>query len=127
MKEFKLKVTREDMDDIMVSALEGGINYWCERAEVVGGEYLGIFASEEIGKGGSLRLYDMEQDATYILDGDKLLYGIKRYLEEGNKPYDILLETADSDGYKRLDCGMIDAIVSDIIIQYAVFGEVVYS
>lgn len=126
MKEFKLKVTQEDMDDIMVSALEGGINYWCCRAEVVGGKYLGEFASEQIGRGGSLRLYDMEEDTTYILNEDKLLYGIKRYIEEGNKPYDILCEAVDSDGYKRLECGMIDAIVSDIIIQYAVMGEVVY-
>ena len=27
--------TVEDIDDIMVSALEGGVNYWCQEAEVI--------------------------------------------------------------------------------------------
>ena len=34
------KLTPQDIDDIMVSALEGGINYWCRRV-VVQGDYLG--------------------------------------------------------------------------------------
>ena len=37
---FSVFVTDEDIDDIMVSALEGGITYWCQEAEVIG-EHLG--------------------------------------------------------------------------------------
>lgn len=33
--ERDVKLTVEDIDDIMVAALEGGINYWCSEAEVV--------------------------------------------------------------------------------------------
>lgn len=29
-------VSDEDIDDIMSAALDGGITYWCRRAEVVG-------------------------------------------------------------------------------------------
>ena len=29
---LQIVVTQEDIDDIMVSALEGGINYWCDKA-----------------------------------------------------------------------------------------------
>ena len=29
-------ITSEDIDDIMVAALEGGITHWCRRVEVVG-------------------------------------------------------------------------------------------
>ena len=43
-----VRVSNEDIDDIMVSALEGGINYWCRKAEVKG-EYLGEYASDQIG------------------------------------------------------------------------------
>lgn len=50
-------VTHEDIDDIMVSALEGGINHWCAEAKVQG-EYLGEFASDQISRGGTLLLYD---------------------------------------------------------------------
>ena len=29
-------LTQQDIDDIMVSAFEGGINYWCRRVVVQG-------------------------------------------------------------------------------------------
>ena len=32
--ERDVKLTVENIDDIMVAALEGGINYWCSEAEV---------------------------------------------------------------------------------------------
>ena len=41
----------------MVTALEGGINYWCRRAKVVG-EYLGEAAIDQISRGGSLILQE---------------------------------------------------------------------
>ena len=34
------KVLDEDIDDIMCTALEGGITYWCNRAEIVGDNQL---------------------------------------------------------------------------------------
>lgn len=33
--EIAVNLTVEDIDDIMVGALEGGINHWCCEAEVV--------------------------------------------------------------------------------------------
>lgn len=54
-----VNLTQQDIDDIMVAALEGGINYWCRKAEAVGG-YLGECASDQISRGGSLILYDAE-------------------------------------------------------------------
>lgn len=33
--EINVKLTEQDIDDIMVAALEGGINYWCGEAEVI--------------------------------------------------------------------------------------------
>lgn len=62
MKKFEVKVeirvelTQQDIDDIMVAALEGGINYWCDEAAVEGGEYLGKYASDQISRGGTLLL-----------------------------------------------------------------------
>ena len=61
--ELEINVTQEDVDDIVTTALEGGINYWCRKAEVVG-DYLGEYASEQIGRGGMLKLYDSEGDKT---------------------------------------------------------------
>ena len=114
----------------MCTALEGGINYWCRKAEVVG-EYLGEYGSEQISIGGTLKLHDSEEDTVYELDKEKLLDGIKMYLEDPEKPYDILESASDSVGCSKgefvLDCCMVDAVVADMIIQYALFRTIVYA
>lgn len=128
--EMNVRITQEDIDDIMCTALEGGINYWCRKAEVVG-EYLGEYGSEQIGRGGTLKLHDSEEDAVYELDKEKLIDGIKMYLEDPEKPYDILESASDSVGCSKgefvLDCCMVDAVVADMIIQYALFRTIVYA
>lgn len=114
-----LTVTVLDIDDIMAIALEGGINYWCGRAKVVG-EYLGEFASEQIARNGKLLLYDMVEDAEYELTREDLLKGIKMAVEEGYyKDY------GWCDGH-YLDTCNIDALVADVIIQLALFEDVIY-
>jgi hypothetical protein len=116
----KLKVTASDIDDIMCAALEGGICYWCGRAEVVG-EYLGEYASEQISRGGTLKLYDCEDmNEVYELDRSKLLKGIKKAFEEGYySEYEWCNGTV-------IDTCQVDADVADVIVQIAIFDEVVY-
>ena len=117
-------LTQQDIDDIMVAALEGGINYWCWRV-VVQGDYLGEYASEQISRGGKLAVWIdelFEDDKTcYMLDRDKFLAGFKLWLEKGGDSYDAI---DYSDG--SVDCGQIDATCADEIVQYALFGEVVF-
>ena len=119
--EFKmdLLVTEQDIDDIMSTALEGGITYWCCAAKVVG-DYLGRYASEQISRGGTLELFDAESDDKWTLTRDMLLRGIKQWAEFGGDPCLAIL------GNGTLDTGEIDAEVADMIVQYALFGEVVY-
>ena len=111
------KVLDEDIDDIMCTALEGGITYWCNRAEIVGDKYLGEYASEQISRGGELRLYDCESDAVYTLTLDKFLRGLATYV---SGCYDIAVDGG------RVDPGQIDAEGADCIIQYAIFDDVIY-
>ena len=125
MKEFfvnierTVKVTAEDIDDIMCSALEGGINYWCCKAEVVG-DYLGEYASEQISRGGALNLYDAEDDEVYELTLDKLLKGIKGAIDGS-----YYTDYGWADGY-ILDTCNVDACVADCIIQCALFEDVIF-
>lgn len=67
------------IDDIMVSALEGGITYWVDKVEPRCGIEFN-FASDVISKGGSILIHDNEEDATYELTKVKLLQGIRVYL-----------------------------------------------
>ena len=116
--EIRIVLSQQDIDDIMVCALEGGITYWSFKAEVVG-EYLGEYASEQISRGGMLKLYDIENGDKYWLDLKKFLKGFKLWLENDGDRYG-----AVEDG--EVDCCNIDGECADAIIQYALFGEVIY-
>lgn len=112
-------LTQQDIDDIMVSALEGGINYWCREAEVVEEKRCAEWGHEQIARGGGLILHDAESYYKWELTREKFLEGFKLWLENGGDKYG-----AVSNG--EVDCGEIDAECADSIIQYAIFGEVIY-
>ena len=115
--EITVNLTQRDIDDIMVTALEGGIAHWCRHADIVG-DRLGEYASDQISRGGSLVLYDTESSDKWELTLEKFLNGVKLYLEEGCH-----VQVEDN----RIDAGDIDANDADCIIQFALFGEVVFS
>lgn len=114
-----IKVTQQDIDDIMCAAFEGGITYWCYRAEVVGG-YKGKYASEQISRGGKVRLYDSVEDAVYELTLEDFLNGITKAIEEN------WYDNYDWHDGSSIDTCNVDAEVADTIIQLALFDEVVY-
>ena len=77
IEQKKVKCTQENIDDIMSMALEGGITYWCGQAKVKG-KYLGNYGSEQISRGGTLYLYDNEDDSEYELTPESILDKIKK-------------------------------------------------
>ena len=116
----RIKVTQEDIDDIMATALEGGITcLWCCKAKVVG-DYLGEFASEQISHGGTLKLYDSVEDTTYDLTLENFMHGLKKAIQGG--------WYANYDWYNddEIDTCNVDAEVADVIIQLALFDDVIY-
>ena len=75
-------------------------------------------------------LHDSVDGKKRELNKEKLLSGVKQYLEDEDKPYNILVDAEDSVGCSKgvyeLDCCMVDATVADMIIQYAIFDDVIY-
>ena len=112
-----IDLSQEDIDDIMCTALEGGITYWCKEAEVAG-DYLGTYGSEQISRNGILKLHDNDEDKIYELTLEKFLKGLELFIIKN--PNRINIENG------RIDPGEIDAQYADMIIQYALFGEIVY-
>ena len=115
--EIEVNLTQQDIDDIMVSALEGGINYWCREAEVVEEKRCGDWGHVQIARGGSLILHDAESSDKWELTLEKFLNGVKLYFEDGCH-----VNVEDN----RIDTGDMDANDADCIIQLAIFGEVVF-
>ena len=115
--DYEIKISDQDVDDIIVTALEGGINYWCGSARPKDEDYKGAkYASGVLNKGGILILKDVEGiEADEELTLAKFLKGFQIFLKDNNI-------TIDRDG--TIDTGEIDAKWADMIIQYAVFGEI---
>ena len=114
----KYEVTSQDIDDIMATALDS-ISYWCRKAKVVG-EYLGEYASDQISRGGSLILYDAESNDCWELNLENLLHGIEKAIEDNW-----------FDDYGWYDNGVlytteIDGEVADVIVQLALFDDIVF-
>lgn len=129
------EITEEQINDLVCTALEGGITYWCGKArakvfkyvdtpdkdqEKV--KYIGVldedqekinFASDVIGYGGTLIFYDAESSDKWELTIEKMLKGIQRQCTEKKCSVNELL-----DGY--------DAEDADCIIQYALFDEIIF-
>jgi len=118
--------TTQDINDLITTALEGGINYWCGLAEIVicsNGTYEGVstedhpnvhYASDVIGYGGKLKLTDVEDDdETWELDLPKVLKGITMHCEAHNIAPSDLMDNYDADD-------------ADSIVQFALFNEITF-
>lgn len=102
----------------MCTALDGGITGWCRAAKPVG-KRLGEYAHEQIARGGSLMLYDAESSDKWELTLDKFLRGLVQAIEDG-------VPVAIDAGSGSIDPSEVDADGADMIIQYALFEEVVF-
>ena len=114
--EVPLKVHNYHLDCILAGAFEGGSNYWADKVHVVNGDYKGAeFASEVISKGGELLIYEEGTTKPYKLTKKKMLEGCRMYV------------TGDKRTKGRVfDIDTWDAIDHDMILQYSLFGEVIY-
>lgn len=126
MKELIL--TQNDLDDIM-SAADSGIAYWCSEWEIGEKEMLGEYTSEQIGRGGTIKLYVANEDDSNdgywtILTAGKLIKGIEICYE--NDYADCRNAITESDSYSKIDTAYVDSELADCIVQCAVFGDLVF-
>lgn len=121
--EFKIEIkqshtfTDQDFDDLLVTAVEGGINYWCRKVEILGekspqtNHFLDI--TNALINGQMIRFYDNESDDAWDMNLNDFMSGIREYCYR----YDVLLEYL-MDNY--------DAGSADSIIQLALFEELIF-
>ena len=109
------EISEQDLDYLMVAALEGGINYWCGECRIVKNPTGFEYASEVVAYGGTLEMIDVEEpDEKWTLTRTKLLKGVERGME--HYEYNSVQELMDSH----------DADTADVIVQYALFDEIVF-
>lgn len=122
----KHTVQPSDINDIIGTALYGGITYWCANVDPVMDEndfFKGVeetnqdsidFISELIGFGGELILHDVDTPETWILNTDKVLKGITQYCQRNNVSFTEMMD-------------MLDAEIANHIIQYGLFGTIEFA
>jgi len=117
----------KDISDLLITAFEGGINYWCGAVHILRDEddndlcksvplehQLKVFRpSDAVAYGGEIILKDIESDDTWILGIEDLKSGIAQYCTEAGIPLADLVDVHDAD-------------MSDSIVQYALFKELVF-
>lgn len=118
-----IKVTGEDIDDTMDSAMSG-CAYWCEKAEPQHC-YLGEYASEQISRGGEI-LFTPFEDEPVMLDKEKFRKGLNMWLSKQDETTVNRVLGAGA-APRFYDPGQVDAADADDILQYALFGELVYA
>ena len=102
------------LDDILTTAFEGGSNYWLDSV-VWGSPSKGASYLEIMVKNRTIDCYTDEDKIKRVLTKDKLLNAVQWFIEtsiEGQNNLGVLDDH--------------DAQDSDTILQYALFGEVVY-
>ena len=144
--QITIKITKEDVVDILSSAI-GGISYWGEivpnnRQYEKTRDWLrknaepdyddGEICYEEIISqilfdGKSVTVRDIEDGKESWLSLSNLSYGIQKAFQGGYySDYNWLVPDGDGSNKWHLETLQIDSEVSDVIIQLAVWGEVVY-
>ena len=141
--QITIKVTKEDVVDILSSAIDG-IYYW-GRIVPNNEQYkeakkwirensepdYEICYEEVIAQilfdGKSVAVRDVEDDKESCLSLSNLSYGIQKAFQGGYySDYNWLVPDGDGSNKWHLEPYQIDAEVADVIIQLAVLGEIVY-
>ena len=117
--EIKLSVTGEQIENIIVTALEGGINYWAvldntkpEWANKPDGMPVSQYAAQLLLQGKIIWFDNIEDESACFFNLKKLLDGIR--LTAVNKSWNFNFDDFDS-------------ITADSIFQYGIFGRLIYS
>ena len=127
--EVDLVVKREDIGDIICTALYGAITYWCPKVTVNGERLSDIELAEHLWEGGEISFWEDEDETgenlvEHKVNLEKFINAIKAYIE-GDYTYSASILTSEGDKME-LECGNVDADVADCICQLACFGDLVY-
>jgi len=117
---MSLKVSVDEVDNIVGKALDGGISYWCENVEIKDNDFRGCaFVSQTVSRGATLMLHCGECDEVWELTREAVLYGLKYFLDS-----DICRGIEIVGG--EVKTGGIGIYDADKIVQLGLFGDIVY-
>ena len=108
-------ICKQDVDDILYTAFNaGGISKWADKI-LASERKFGTRVYEHIGLGGTVLIHDCKDDRYHLFDGEKLMKGIRLYIEDG-------MESISQGHLVKF----VDVNDADAIVQLGLFEEVRY-
>lgn len=107
------------IDDVLTTALEGGINYWSGREQVLVTEWPtgASYASECVSRGKPIDIPETDEDTGKVtwhrLTRAQMVRGITEAAKHWRLSVDAFIEECDADR-------------ADTAVQFALFNEIVY-
>lgn len=122
MHKFKMEVEVDDtfLQYNLITAVEGGINYWSSLVSYTQTESADLIRAEIIEVGD-----DDDDGPHHTINVEVIRLGIERLLSEEVKVNRTILGYVLS-GVRENDAGYIDADAADAIVQAGLFNELVY-
>jgi len=112
----KFEVEKQHIRDLLITALEGGSNYWINEVKVLEPEKFDESNQAQIIAAGGMIVIVDEDDEPHVLTRDLFLSGIKQYLSSCADSYRDMDDFVDSH----------DAGIADSVLQFAIFNEVIF-
>lgn len=117
----KVEVTRKQLDDLLITAIEGGVGYWCSVARIRTASYSGRpWYATTFSDGAGLMVYPAEPDGVFPDDKP-----VKLTLARAVQGLELLAEHHPS-RWSEFITEQYDVETADVWMQLAVLGEVVY-
>lgn len=125
-----IELDDEFFEYLICDMFEGGSNYWIDKVSInhpdgkkPKGVPMSTWASDALNKGGSLTILPQEWDeGTLTIGKGNIVTGITMWINNHPKSVSIVHER----GKNCIDAGNIDADESDCILQYAMFGQLIF-
>jgi hypothetical protein len=124
----QIELTKSHLEDIIVTALEGGSNYWYQLGKMptdlpLKGQPLAIRITEYVMNGGIIPIYDYEEsygedESEWTKLGDISRESISKGIAKCTQHNASAIGNIMSEDYDGGD--------ADIVFQYIVMGEVVF-
>ena len=118
--EFPVVLLNTDIEGIMQVALDGSLIHWCMEFSTSG--KASREPHKELTTGGMLTFTDSKTGDWWELTKENFISGFRLYLAKPTSAD--ILEFIDHQ--LRVDLNAVDSKVADAIVQYALFGEILY-
>lgn len=108
-------ISEEQLADLMVAALEGGINYWAGQCTIIENPNDKEYSSDVVAYGGAILISNSDDEReTWTLTTSKLIKGVVYAMNHYSyHNVDVLMDSHDAE-------------TADIIVQFALFDKIVY-